>query len=300
MRSLKYFFSHPKEVFISFLKNYGGFIPDKIYLEWQYRLILNKRLNLKNPLTFNEKIQWLKLNDRNHKHTTMVDKLAVKRYVKSLIGDDYIIPTIGFWDRIEDIEWESLPNQFVLKTTHGGGGTGVVVVKDKQNADKEKIINQLNWSLKDKGYTRNREWPYKNVTRKIFAEVYMEDENSELRDYKFFCFDGEPKFLFMASGRMGHDTLTFDFLDMDYNRFPVKNGHPNSKTIPQKPQNFDEMVKVARKLAQGETFVRVDLYNIRGKIYFGEYTFFHNSGFVAFDPDEWDMKFGSFINLKKN
>ena len=187
-----------------------------------------------------------------------------------------------------------LPEAFVLKTTHGGGSGGVVVCKDKNKLDIQTAKAKLLKSLHSKD-SRYREWPYSNVPRKIIAEHYMEDENGELRDYKFFCMNGEPKFLFMASGRMKDGALTFDFLDMDYNWLPVRNGHPNSKTPPQKPQNFDKMIELARKLSQGEAFVRVDLYNIRGKIYFGEYTFFHFSGLTPFEPEEWDEKFGDMI-----
>lgn len=278
-------------------KKYLTWLPDAMYLRLLYFGETGKKLHLKHPRTFNEKIQWLKLHDRNDRHTEMVDKYAVKEFVSKIIGTDYIFPSIGVWDAFDDIDFSSLPNQFVLKTTHGGGSGGVVICKDKSTFDIENARRKIENSLKSDIYTSYREWPYKNVRKRIIAEKYFEDENGELRDYKFFCMNGEPKFMFMASGRMKEDALTFDFLDMDYKWIPVRNGHPNSKTLPQKPQNFDTMVALARKLSQGEVFVRVDLYNIRGKIYFGEYTFFHNSGCVLFEPDEWDKRFGEMIKL---
>lgn len=266
-----------------------GWLPDPIYLRLIYLFIIGKPLSLKNPRTFNEKIQWLKIHDRNPRHTDMVDKLAVKDIVTKIAGSEYVIPTMKVYNSVEEIDLNELPEAFVLKTTHGGGSGGVVVCKDKNKLDIQTAKAKLLKSLHSKD-SRYREWPYSNVPRKIIAEHYMEDENGELRDYKFFCMNGEPKFLFMASGRMKDGALTFDFLDMDYNWLPVRNGHPNSKTPPQKPQNFDKMIELARKLSQGEAFVRVDLYNIRGKIYFGEYTFFHFSGLTPFEPEEWDEK----------
>ncbi len=273
-----------------------GWLPDPIYLRLIYLFIIGKPLSLKNPRTFNEKIQWLKIHDRNPRHTDMVDKLAVKDIVTKIAGSEYVIPTMKVYNSVEEIDLNELPEAFVLKTTHGGGSGGVVVCKDKNKLDIQTAKAKLLKSLHSKD-SRYREWPYSNVPRKIIAEHYMEDENGELRDYKFFCMNGEPKFLFMASGRMKDGALTFDFLDMDYNWLPVRNGHPNSKTPPQKPQNFDKMIELARKLSQGEAFVRVDLYNIRGKIYFGEYTFFHFSGLTPFEPEEWDEKFGDMIEL---
>ena len=273
-----------------------GWLPDPIYLRLIYLFIIGKPLSLKNPRTFNEKIQWLKIHDRNPRHTDMVDKLAVKDIVTKIAGSEYVIPTMKVYNSVEEIDLNELPEAFVLKTTHGGGSGGVVVCKDKNKLDIQTAKAKLLKSLHSKD-SRYREWPYSNVPRKILVEKYMEDENGELRDYKFFCMNGEPKFLFMASGRMKEDALTFDFLDMDYKWLPVRNGHPNSKTPPQKPQNFDKMIELARKLSQGEAFVRVDLYNIRGKIYFGEYTFFHFSGLTPFEPEEWDEKFGDMIEL---
>ncbi len=273
-----------------------GWLPDSLYLRLIYLFIMGKPLHLYKPETLNEKIQWLKIHDHNPRHTDMVDKLAVKKIVSEIIGKSHVIPTLKVYDSVDNINISELPEQFVLKTTHGGGSGGVVVCKDKGRFNLEAAKAKLTKSMQSKN-GRYREWPYGGVPRKIIAEQYMEDENGELRDYKFFCMNGEPRFLFMASGRMSHDELTFDFLDLDYNQLPVKNGHPNSKTPPAKPENFELMIEIARKLSCGEPFVRVDLYNIRGKIFFGEYTFFHFSGLTPFEPEEWDKKFGDMITL---
>jgi len=227
----------------------------------------------------------------------MVDKSAVKDYVEAIAGKENLIPTLGVWASFDEIDFDKLPDKFVLKTTHGGGGLDVVVIKDKDNFDFSTIRHRFNKSLKKSLYSQYREWPYKDVPRRIIAEAYMEDEFGELRDYKFFCMNGEPKFMFLATGRMGNGELTFDFLDMDYKRIPVKGGHPLLDKEPEPPKNFDKMIELARKLSAGEIFVRVDLYNIKGKIYFGEYTFFHNSGLVPFDPEEYDLSFGRLIHL---
>lgn len=272
------------------------FIPDKLYLRWLYNLQIGNG-DFSNPKTFNGKIQHLKMQDRNPMHTTMVDKYAVKQYVADIVGNEHIIPAIGVWDHFDDIDFDALPEQFVLKTTHGGGGMDVIVVKDKTKLNRKEARTRLESSLKRSIWQIYREWPYKNVPRRIIAEPYMEDENGELRDYKFFCMDGEPRFLFLATGRLSSGETTFDFLDLNYNRLPVRNGHPNMEGIPKPPINFNKMIELARRLSQGEKFVRVDLYNIRGKIYFGEYTFFHNSGLVPLDPPEWDYRFGEYINI---
>lgn len=256
-------------------------------------------MDWENPKTFNQKIQWLKIHDRNVSHTQMVDKLRAKKIVADRVGGEYVIPVLKIWDKAEDIEFSSLPDKFVLKTTHGGGGQDVTVVKDKSNVDISAIRKKFKRALATSIWQQYREWPYKDVPRKIIAEEYVEDEHGELRDYKFFCMNGEPRFLFLATGRLSSGETTFDFLDLNYKRIPAKNGHPNIDGIPIAPPNFNKMIEIARKLSQGETFVRVDLYNVNGKIYFGEYTFFHNSGLVPFDPKEWDEKFGEYIDLSK-
>ena len=255
------------------------------------------KLNLKNPQTYNEKLQWLKLYDRHEEYTQMVDKYEAKKYVASIIGDEYIIPTLGVYDSFDEIDFHELPNQFVLKCTHNSGG--IIICKDKQTLDIKKSRKLMNKWMKKNPFWSNREYPYKNVKPRIIAEQYMEDESGyELKDYKFFCFDGEVKYIFVATDRGKEDEETkFDFFDMDWNHLPFTNGHPNNPEPIKKPENFEKMKDLASELSKGIPHVRVDLYNIRGSIYFGELTFFHWSGLTPFVPEEWDYLFGNCIHL---
>ena len=272
-------------------------LSDEDFLKKAYRIRMGGSLNLKNPQSFNEKLQWLKLYDRRPEYTTMVDKYAVKKYVADRIGEQYIIPTIGVWERFEDIDFDMLPSQFVLKCTHDSGG--LAICRDKSKFDIESAKKKINRSLKRNYYYSGREWPYKNVPRKIIAEQFMEDKNSKyLKDYKFFCFNGEVKALFIASERQSESTETkFDFFDADFNHLPITNGHPNADTPPQKPKCFEEMKRLASLLSKNIPHVRVDFYEVNGRVYFGELTFSHWSGFVPFSPKEWDYTFGSWIKL---
>lgn len=272
-------------------------LSDEIYLKWLFRHNMGYKLNLKEPKSFSEKLQWLKLYDKHPEYTKMVDKIDAKDYVASKVGDKYIIPTLGTWENVEDIDWSTLPNQFVIKSTNDSGG--VVVCKDKSKLDIEASIAKLK-GLGNRDYTKyNKEYPYHDVPHRFIAEQYMEDESGyELKDYKIFCFDGEPKFLFVATGRQQHDTR-FDFFDIDFNHLPVTNGHPNADIWPSKPENFEVMLEVASKLSKGIPHVRVDLYNVNGDVYFGELTFFHWSGYIPFEPQEWDYRFGEFLNLPR-
>lgn len=270
-------------------------LPDHIYLKWRFKHYLGYSLNLKNPRSFNEKIQWLKLNNIHPEYTDYVDKITAKELVANIIGEKYIIPTLGVWNKIENVDWGSLPNRFVIKSTNDSGG--VVVCRDKSQLDIEAAKKKLK-GLGGRDYTKyNKEYPYHNVKHRFIAEEYLEDESGyELKDYKFFCSKGIPKFLFVATGRQAHDTR-FDFFDIDFNLLPVTNGHPHADTTPIKPENYEEMLEIAKKLSESFLHVRVDLYNVHGKIYFGELTFFHNSGMVPFKPIEWDYKLGELISL---
>ena len=276
------------------------FIPDELYLKIMYRLRMGKKLNLKNPKTFNEKLQWLKLHDRKPIYTTMVDKYEAKKYVADIIGEEYIIPTLGVWDCFNDIDFDTLPNQFVLKCTHDSGG--LVICRDKNKLDKEKARKKIEKSLKCNFYWVGREWPYKNVKPRIIAEKYMVDESGyELKDYKIFCFDGFAKAMFIASDRQleGEDTK-FDFYNMDFKHLPFTNGHPNATREIKRPKHFDEMRNLAEKLSKGIPQVRVDFYEIGDNVYFGEITLSHWSGMKPFVPEEWDYKFGEWIQLPEN
>lgn len=271
-------------------------LPDKFFimLKW-YGRRMPYRLNLKEPKSFNEKLQWIKLYDHNPLYTVLVDKYRVKEYVKERIGFDHVIPLIGVWDKVEEIEWDTLPEQFVLKVNHDCGGQ--VICKDKSQFDKEAAIHKLNSSFKKNYYYEGREWPYKNVQPKVFAESYMEDEFGELRDYKFFCFNGVVKAMFVATERNSGEEVKFDFFDAEYNHLPFTQGHPNADVLPTKPKGFEIMKTLAAELSKGLPEVRVDFYDVNGHVYFGEFTFFHFGGIVKFDPCEWDFKFGEWIKL---
>lgn len=270
---------------------------DGQFLKIKYRLKVGKKLNLVHPKGYNEKLQWLKIHDHRELYSTMVDKYAAKEYVAGIIGNEYIIPTLGVWDCFDDINFDMLPNQFVLKCTHDSGG--LVICRDKKNLNLEEARIKINRSLKMNFYLEGREYPYKNVHPRIIAEEFMVDESEkELKDYKFFCFNGQPRFLFVAKGRLEHDTR-FNFYDMDWNLLPFERGYPNtdSNTIIPKPKGFEEMVELSKKLSVGIPHVRVDLYDINGRIYFGELTLYPGSGFEAFHPDEWDEKVGDMLSL---
>ena len=438
---LKLLIKHPRSFFTKVLRRFLLFLPDKQYLQIVYRLRTGKKLNLKNPRSFNEKLQWLKLYDRKPEYAKMVDKYEAKKYVADIIGEEYIIPTLGIWDKFEDIDFSQLPDKFVLKCTHDSGG--LVICTDKSKLDLKAARKKLKKCLRTNYYRMTKEWPYKDVKPRIIAEQYMTDEGSddalddykvhnfngtprfvllcrerfkvsglsedfftgtwdhidvkrphhgnaatertrpkeldemlrisemlskdipflrtdfytinkkvffgefsffpsndfeifepdkydeifrdwlhcpldvgggifvkdnscvfirkekkkELKDYKFFCFDGEPKMMFVATDRP-FDTR-FDYFDMNFHHLPFVSGHPNAQKTIKCPSTFNEMQQVARKLSGGFPHIRVDLYDIAGHVYFGELSFYHNSGFFPFTPEEWDYKIGSWLHLPK-
>ena len=286
---------------VAFLGGRGflNWMPDALYLKIAFPTFTGYKLDLKNPKTFNEKLQWLKLYNRNPAYTQMVDKFAVREYIAKKIGEEYLIPLLGVWDRFEDINFSQLPNQFVLKPTHDSGS--VIICKDKSKLDIKETQNKINKSLKRNFYYAGREWPYKDVKPRIFAEKYMVDESGyELKDYKFFCFDGIPRAMFVASDRQVQgEEVKFDFYDMNFEHLPFVQGHPKSNRQIQRPESFERMKELAGKLSTGIPHVRVDFYDINGKIYFGELTFSHVGGWVPFVPKEWDEIFGGWIKLTK-
>lgn len=291
---------HINYTFIHYLDRVimANILTDRLYIKWKFKRCVGYCPNLDDPQTFNEKLQWLKINDQRPDFTRMVDKVDAKNYVSNIIGNKYIIPTIDVWDNIDDIDWKALPKQFVMKVTSDSGG--IVVCKDKALLDITAAKKKLKKGWGRNYYKYNREYPYRNLTPRIIAEQYMEDEYGELRDYKIFCFNGEPKLLFVASDRQkkGEETK-FDFFDTEWKHLPFTNGHPNSSHLPPKPENFEEMLDIARKLAENINTpqVRIDLYNKKGRIFFGEITFFHWSGMKPFVPEEWDYKLGEMIRL---
>lgn len=281
----------------NFQRFLGLVISDEAFLKINYYMFTKKKLNLDKPKRYNEKLQWLKLYNRREEYTDWADKETAKRKAAAIIGEEHIIPTIASYGSFEEIDIDKLPDQFVLKTTHDSGG--VVVVSDKSKFNKKKARLRLNVSMKRNFFYAGREWPYKNIKPHIIAEKYMVDESGvELKDYKFFCFDGEPKALYVASERnKPGESVKFDFYDAEFNHLPLFNSHPNAEKPINKPENFEEMKALARKLSQGFPHIRVDLYHINGKVYFGEMTFFHMGGVQPFIPDEWDYKFGEWLTL---
>lgn len=277
--------------------NLLDWVPDRLYLREYFFCRMGKKLNLKHPKTFNEKLQWLKLYDRKPVYTVMVDKYEAKRYVAEKIGDEYIIPVVGGpWNSVDEIDFNSLPNRFVLKCTHDSGG--LVVCKDKNglNVDNAKAV--LSHSMENNYYLHGREWPYKNVARKIFAERYMEDQNGQMIDYKFYCFNGKPAFLYVSKGMEDHHTAQVSFVTLDWKMADFgRSDYAPLDVLPPKPHKFDEMIDIAKTLSKDIPFLRVDLYEIDDKIYFGELTFSPCGGFMPFEPRKADEEVGRLLEL---
>lgn len=268
-------------------------IPDGLYLKRRFKMEMGYALDLKNPKTFNEKLQWLKINNRRPEYTTMVDKYAVKKYVAEQIGPEYIIPTLGVWNGFDEIDFDKLPNQFVLKCTHDSGS--YIVCRDKRSLDMASAKKKLESGLKENFFYRGREWPYKNVPHRIIAEQYMADD---LRDYKLFCFNGVPRMTLVCSERFTKDGLKEDFYDESWNYLNLRRAlHDNAETPIQRPKQYELMKKLAIVLSEKIPFVRIDFYEIDEKIYFGEITFYPASGLEGFKPEEWDLKLGEWIKL---
>lgn len=297
-KALEYIVHDRSRFFDTLVVMLGFLLSDKIYLSLRYRIKMGKWINWRNPVTYNEKLQWLKIYNRRDEYTKLVDKYEVKEYVSKLVGEEYVIPTLAVWDNVDEIDFDILPDQFVLKTTHSGGNTGVVICKDKNSLDREAAKLKLNKSLKNDIYASFREWPYKNVRARIIAEKYMSDNiHSALPDYKFYCFDGSPKVLLVATGR--NVNLCFDYYDMEFNHLPFRQGGPNSSYTIEKPRSLDKMIKLAAILSKDIPHVRIDMFDVDSRIYFGEYTFFDSSGMAKFDPEDWDYNFGEYIKLPK-
>lgn len=292
-------FTKPKIIGIILLGKFSFLFSDKQYLQMMYWLHLGRKLNLKNPKTFNEKLQWLKLYNHKPEYTIMVDKEKAKEYVAKLIGEEHIIPTLGVWDDPDDIDFDALPDQFVLKCNHNSG-TGMCICRDKSKLDIEKVKAELRKGLKENYFMRWREWPYKNVPRKILAEKFMVDESgTELKDYKIFCFNGEPRYCQVISDRNTDEKI--DFYDMHWKRLVGLVGlndkvHNSEYAIPC-PESFENMKQMASLLAKSIPFSRIDFYEINHQAYFGEITFFPATGFGNFNPREWNVKMGDMITL---
>ena len=300
---LRYYLKHPKKIFKILILNNIIKVPDKIFLKLIYKDRIGKNLNLKNPETFNEKLQWLKLHDRKKIYTTMVDKYEAKEYVANIIGDEYIIPNIGIYKKFNEINFDTLPNRFVIKCTHDSGGTFVCNNKEKINwNDVKKMINK---SLKNNYYYHGREWPYKNIKPRIIIEQNIQEleKTEQVNDYKLMCFNGKVKCSFVCSNRDSKEGLCVNFYDESWKPMPFERHYPKNKNEIPKPTQYEKMKELAEKLSKNITFLRVDFYQIKEKIYFGELTFYPGNGLEEFTPDEWDTKLGNLLDLsevKKN
>ena len=276
-----------------------SFLPDKLYLKIFYFVTTGKLLNFKHPVSFTEKQQWLKVNDRHPEYTQLVDKLAVRDHINEVLGEGHLFPLLGKWERFEDIDFDSLPEQFVIKCNHDSGSTNIIKSKSELTPEKLSEMKEFyNRRLSRNYYYAGREYPYNGIKPYIIAEQLMKDESApdkSIEDYKFFCFGGEPKVMFVATDRS--TDCRFDFFDMDFNHLDIVNIHPQADKPIAKPEMFEEMKEIAAKLSKGIRFVRIDLYELNGKIYFGEYTFFHGGGFRRCQPEEWERKLGDWIDL---
>lgn len=294
----KYLFDESYRFMVnSYLGLYDKLKDDK-YLQRKFKFKMGKTLDLSSPSTFSEKLQYLKLYDHNPVYTKLVDKVVVKEYVADMIGEQYIIPTIGVWNSPNEIDFNFLPQKFVMKCNHNSG-LGMYICKDKAKLDICQVKKELTRGLKQNYYLAEREWPYKNVPRKILAEQYLENsETSGLTDYKIHCFNGVPRFILVCQDRFAESGLTEDFFTPEWEHMSVKRPNiPNATTPISKPEKLDEMLALAEKLAKDIPFIRVDFYFVDGKIYFSELTFFPAAGFAPFEPEEWDKIFGDWLVL---
>ena len=299
MKDVLDFFTSRERIFKFFdNRHLLDWMDDERYLKLAFRAKMGYPLDLKNPRTFSEKLQWLKLYDRKPEYTQMVDKYAVRQYIAEKIGAEYLIPLVGGpWYSAGEIDFDALPEQFVLKCNHDSGG--LVVCRDKSRLDREAVKQKLDQHLKTNYYMSSREWPYKDVKPCIIAEKYMVDESGvELKDYKWYCFNGTPRFLLITTDRAAVDVPTkYTYFDMDYNALPFYNSGPHAEKPIPKPGTFVEMKRLAENLSADMAHLRVDLYEVEGKVYFGELTFYDSSGMAKFDPPEWDEKIGSWLRL---
>lgn len=283
----------PKNLKMMIIKKLSPLFSDEVYLRIIFKVGCGYTPNFKTPKTFNEKLNWLKLHNHDPKLTTMADKYAVKQYVANIIGEEYVVPNYGVWSRFDDIDFDSLPNSFVLKATHDSGG--VVICKDKNLLDFKSIKERFEKLLNKDFYYLGREWPYKNIPHRIIADKYLDDHTGkELRDYKFWCFNGSPQYIYLT---IKGENIYENFYDMDFNPVNINHGFPRHTPEFDKPDNFEKMKELAGKLSEGIPFVRVDFFNVDGRVYFGEFTFFDWGGKRAFEDYEMDVKLGELIRL---
>lgn len=274
--------------FLQFLR----FIPDKPFLKLEYRFLTGKKLNLKNPETYNEKLQYLKLYDRRPVYTQMADKLGMRDFVKERLGEGHTVPLLGVWDRPQDIDFDKLPDAFVLKCNHDS--KGLIICRDKSSLNKEQAVKTLAKSMKRNMFWAAREWPYKNIKPKVFAEPLIEN----LREFQVFCFGGEPKIIyFLEKDEIG--SLREDFFDMDFNPIDMSDGYPRASVTPQKPSNFEEIKRIASLMSADCPQLRVDFMLSGSELFVGELTFFNLAGYAKIRPDRWNYELGAMIELPK-
>lgn len=313
MNNIKETFTSPSlfwaKVVIRLNRMFPGLFSEKAMVSAFFRRDMGYSLDWDNPQTYNEKLNWVKIYDQNPLYTTLVDKIEVKKYVDDVLGEGYTFPVYGIWEKPEDINFDELPNEFVLKCNHNSA-VGLTICKDKANGvifkgkrdddsnmSYEQVREWLQEGLDQEHYSSHIEWAYKNVKRRIFAEKFMSNgDGSDLSDYKFFCFNGEPKFVWVGTN---YNPTHFDILTIDWENQNVEYGYTCSPTPLEKPEGYEEMVEIARKLSKGIPHVRIDLYNIDGKIYFGEFTFYTWGGIVPFNPTSFDKTMGEYFELPK-
>lgn len=270
-------------------------LPDKMYIKMMYQVKLGTKCNLKNPKTFDEKLNYLKLHDRRDEYSKMADKFEVREYIASKIGKEYLIPLIGVWDNPYQIDFDALPDKFVLKCTHDSAS--VIICTDKKSFDTDDAIKKLDECLKVNYFYPSREWPYKNIKPRIIAEEYMVDESgTELKDYKIYCFDGKPHLIQVDFGRFVHHER--NLYDTNWNYIDKQIEYPkNPDHQIDKPKSLEKMLELASKLSEGIPSIRIDFYDINGKIYFGEITFYQEAGFAKFEPEEYAYELGELIKI---
>lgn len=274
-------------------KRISRLLCDRTYLRIKFRANTGQKLRIDSPVTFNEKLQWLKLYDRKERYASLVDKYEVRQHITHEIGAEYLVPLLGVWESADEIDFDSLPQQFVLKPTHTSGC--VLICRDKEQLDLDAARQTMREWLKQDYYWDHREWPYKGVAPRIVAEMLIDDK---IVDYKFYCFNGEPKVLYLSRGLEDHTTAEISFFDLNLNKLPFgRSDYRPYSAIPERPDNFDEMLGIAKKLAKDFKFIRVDLYNVGGKIYFSELTFYPCAGYMPFDPPQYDEILGEMIDL---
>ena len=301
MKSLGYYIKNPRIVFEGLtIKFVGKLLPDKTFIKLLYHYVTGNELDLENPKTFSETRQWWKINDKNPLYPTLVDKISAKKWVAEKIGGTYIIPTLCVWDRIEDVDFSNLPDKFVLKCNHNSGN--VIICQNRKSFDVDAAKRALEKSLNDRYYLKGREWPYKYVKPRVFAEIYMSPsdiwEYKPLIDYKFYCFNGVPMYVQVIKNRGYNETV--DFYNMNWEKQPFTGVNPTAKMsdkVDTAPSTLENMKEVAAKLSMGFPFMRVDLYEINHKVYFGELTLYPSGGFGCFKPKEYNLIIGNQLRL---